>query len=317
MKINYHIIKIIIAVPIAVFIAEWFGLNYSGSAGIIAVLCIQSTRKKSFLIAWHRLAAGLLSIVFSYFIFGYLGYSPLTVGLLLLLFLPTANVLKVSPGIVTSLVILFHFYSDQSVAPANIMNEIYIMVIGIGVALILNLYIPDLDKKIEELKNEIELNYQLIFRRFAEYLSGEIQSLPIRELNELREQLDDGEKWVQDNIENTFSRSAQKQQKYFSMRKVQIDSLDQMLKLIEPLNVPIEQSYKLADVYTDLADTIYPNNTVAYHLDQVEWLKSYFRKGELPETRREFEIRASLFQLLSEIEHYLTIKNRSITEDCA
>ncbi|WP_440895797.1 aromatic acid exporter family protein [Amphibacillus sp. Q70] len=317
MKISYQTFKMIIAVPIAVLIAEWLELNHPGSAGIIAVLCIQSTRKQSFLIAWHRLSAGLLSIVFAYFIFEYLGYHPWTVGLLLLLFIPVAHLLKIAPGIVTSLVVLFHFYGARSVNGAIIINEIAIMAIGIGVALILNLYMPSLDRKLTKLKNDIEANYQLMFRDFSAYLKGEKREIPTRHFTELKTQLYDAEEWVQKNIENTFSRNAYRQQQYFSMRKVQLDSLEQMLRLIQPLEVTVEQSHKIADLFTDLADAIYPNNAVLYHLDQVQWLKGYFAKDQLPKSRQEFEIRAHLFQLLYEIEHYLKIKNRAVTEKCA
>lgn len=317
MKISYHTFKMIIAVPIAVLIAEWLELNYPGSAGIIAVLCIQPTRKRSFLTAWHRVAAGLLSIVFAYFIFGYIGYRPWTVGLLLLLFIPVADLLKISPGIVTSLVVIFHFYSARSVDLSMIINEIAIMVIGIGIALILNLYMPSLDGKLTELKNEIEKNYQLVFRDFSAYLKGEQSEVPTNRIINLRSQLYNAEEWVQRNIENTFSRNAQQQQQYFSMRKIQLDSLERMLQLIQPINVTLKQSHIIAELYSDLADAIYPNNAVTYHLDQVQWLKSYFEKDQLPKSRQEFEIRANLYKLLSEIEHYLLIKNRAVTENCA
>lgn len=317
MKIDYQMLKMIVAVPIAVLIAETLGLNFTGSAGIIAVLCIQPTRKQSFLIAGQRFAAGLLSIIFAYFIFENLGYQPWTVGLLLLIFIPISNFLKIAPGIVTSLVVIFHFYETGTIDQPIIINEIAIMVLGIGVALVLNLYMPSLDKKLSDYKKEIEANYQQIFRQFAGYLKGENKDLPKSRFNELKEQLYRAEEWVGKNIENTFSRQAHRQQDYFSMRKVQLDCLEQMIWLIEPLDIPVKQSHKIADLYNDLADAIYPNNAVTYHLDQVKWLKSFFENDQLPKSRQEFEIRSSLFQLLGEIEHYLQIKNRAVSEKCA
>ena len=317
MKIDYQILKMIVAVPIAVLIAEELGLSFTGSAGIIAVLCIQPTRKQSFLIAGQRFAAGLLSIIFAYFIFENLGHEPWTVGLLLLFFIPISYLLKIAPGIVTSLVVIFHIYRAEAIDQALIINEVAIMALGIGVALILNLYMPSLDKKLSNYKNDIEANYQQMFRHFAAYLKGEKKTLPTSRFKELKEQLYAAEEWVVKNIENTFSRQAHQQQDYFSMRKIQLDCLEQMIRMIEPLDIPVKQSHKIADLYIDLADAIYPNNAVTYHLDQVEWLKSYFEKEELPKTRQEFEIRSSLFQLLGEIEHYLQIKNRAVTENCA
>ena len=222
--------------------------------------------------------------------------------------------LRIAPGIVTSLVVLFHFYSVKDVNQALILNEIAIMGIGMGVALIVNLYMPSLDKKLVQLKSDIETNYQQIFRNYAAFLSGKKKVIIPRRINELNKQLDDAEKWVQRNIENTFSRNAYRHQQYFSMRKIQLDSLEQMFKIIEPLDVTVKQSHRMAELFNDLADAIYPDNAVNYHLDQVSWLKTYFAEETLPKSRGEFEVRASLFQLLAEVEHYLKIKNRSVKE---
>lgn len=317
MKFNYQMLKMILAVPIAVLIAETFNLSFAGSAGIIAVLCIQPTRKQSFLIAGQRFAAGLLSIVFAYFIFEQFGYEPWTVGLLLLIFIPIAQIIKIAPGIVTSLVVIFHFYDLGTINSQIIFNEIAIMILGIGVALVLNLYMPSLDHKLTQYKKEIEANYQQMFRHFASYLRGESKELPIKRYNALKTQIHQAEEWVERSIGNTFGKQAHRHKDYFTMRKVQLDSLEQMIRIIEPLEMTIKQSHKIADLYTDLADAIYPNNAVNYHLDQVKWLKSYFEREQLPTTRQEFEIRANLFQLLFEIEHYLQIKNRAVTENCA
>src|SRR5690625_1173900 len=96
------------------------------------------------------------------------------------------------------------------------------------------------------------------------------------------------------------------------MRPVQFDCFKQMLIIIKPLDVKV--SHQIAQLLHGLADTIYPDNAVSYHLDQVEWLKSYFAKETLPKSREEFEVRASLFQLLAEVEHYLMIKNQTVKE---
>ncbi|MBM7542458.1 aromatic acid exporter family protein [Amphibacillus cookii] len=314
LKIGYRTLKTAIAAPMAVLIAEWLQLDHYGSAGIIAVLCIQPTRKQSFLTAWHRIAAGLLSIVFAYLIFEFIGYHPITIGLLLLLFIPVTNALHIAPGIVTSLVILFHFYGDRAVTWPLIINEVAIMLIGIGSALILNLYMPSLDVKLMKVKREVEANYQLLFRDISAYLKGEKQALTDDLIANTKKHLIAANELVQRDIENTFSQNAYRQQRYFSMREVQLDSLERMLSIIKPLDVTVEQSHKIADLFEDLADAIYPDNAVNYHLQQIKKMRNYFEQDQLPQTRKEFEVRANLFQLLFEVEHYLLIKNRALTD---
>ncbi|WP_067836733.1 aromatic acid exporter family protein [Amphibacillus sediminis] len=314
MKIGYRTLKTALAAPIAVFIAQLLQLEHYGSAGIIAVLCIQPTRKQSFLTAWHRIAAGLLSIVFAYFIFEFIGYSPFTIALLLILFIPITNLLKIAPGIVTSLVILFHFYGDRMVSWELIINEVAIMLIGIGSALIFNLYMPSLDAKLTKIKSEIERLYQASFRNFAAYLRGEESTLPYQMVNAISEHLEEANQLVRRNIENTFSRNAQRQQAYFSMRGVQLETLNRMVDMIKPLEVSLDQSRRIASLFEDLADAIYPDNAAQYYIDQIAQLRETFEHDPLPLTRQEFEIRARLFHILFEIEHYLIIKNQTVTE---
>ena len=314
MQIGYRTLKTAIAAPAAVWIAEMLQLDSYGSAGIIAVLCIQPTRKQSFLTAWHRIAAGLLSMLYAYVIFEWIGYSPLTIGLLLLLFIPVTNKLHITPGIVTSLVILFHFYAARRVDLEIVINESLIMFIGIGVALILNLYMPNLDNKFIEFRKDVEANYQTFFRSVASYLRGESTMVNTAVLEDTKAVLKEADDLVQRDLENSFSKSTSYRRRYFSMRDIQLHSLERMVKVIRPQMVSVKQAKLIADLFDDLADAIYPENPVEYHINYVDELLERFEKQDLPKTREEFEIRADLFQLLNEIDHYLAIKNQTVKD---
>ena len=89
--------------------------------------------------------ACLIGIVFSIVLFEAIGYHPIVIGLLLLFFIPTVVLFKASDGVASSSVIILHFYSAKEVTIDFILNELGIISIGIGVALIANLYMPSLD----------------------------------------------------------------------------------------------------------------------------------------------------------------------------
>lgn len=312
-RIGYRTMKTAIAAPFALWIAELLQLDNYASAGIIAVLCIQPTRKKSLLTAWHRLGAGLVSIGFIFVIFEFIGYHPLSVGILLLTFIPVTIYLKLVPGIVTSLVILFHFYTAGEVTWTLIGNEIAIMTIGIGSALMLNVYMPSLDSKLQNIQKDVEVNYQQIFKALASYLHKEKESLPNEEMSETAKLFKQAEILVMRDVENHFYRDEHAYKDYFIMRTRQFDLLERMMPLISPLKEVTEQSHRIADLFEDLADSIYPDNPVQNHLDTVERLKVQFEQDDLPQTRQEFEIRANLFRLIYEIEQYLIIKHKSMS----
>src|SRR5699024_9288846 len=97
---------------------------------------------------------------------------------------------------------------------------------------------------------------------------------------------------------------------YFSVRNKQLDLLRRMIPLVSKIDHVDLISDEIASFFEALSDAVSPENTATIFLEQLNELRAVFREGELPRTRKEFEIRANLFRLLHEIEDYLTIKSR-------
>ena len=111
----------------------------------------------------HRFLACVLSMVFAFCIFETIGYTPLAISILLLTFIPTAVMLKIQEGIVTSSVIVMHLYSLKQITWLIVGNEIAILTIGISVALLVNMYMPSSENKLKEYQDKIET----ILKRFC------------------------------------------------------------------------------------------------------------------------------------------------------
>ncbi|MCT2537471.1 aromatic acid exporter family protein [Aquibacillus koreensis] len=311
MRIGYRTIKTAIGTPLAIWLAELLQLDHSVSAGIITLLCIQPTRKRSFQSSWHRFGACLLAMLFSTIIFELIGYQPLSIGILLLLFIPTTVKLHLSPGIVTSSVILLHFYTAEQVTLHLFINELLIITIGIGIALLLNLYMPSLETNLKQMQEQVEKNFSIILREIAIYLREGKQTWTGKEITETENLLDKAERTVVRDLENHLLRDRHPFYDYFIMRKKQFDLLKRMLPLVSQMSGLYEQSYKMANLFEELADAIHPGNTAIIHLKTVRSLKQAFEEDDLPKTRQEFETRANLFRLLHEIEQYLILKKNS------
>ena len=67
-------------------------------------------------------------------------------------------------------------------------------------------------------------------------------------------------------------------------------------------------SKMIADLIDEIADAVSSYNTAIVFLAKLEDLQRTFKEMELPKTREEFEIRASLLNFLWELEKYLNIK---------
>ncbi|SFJ23460.1 Uncharacterized membrane protein YgaE, UPF0421/DUF939 family [Halobacillus dabanensis] len=308
MKIGYRTIKTALGTPFAIWIAQMLQLENFASAGILTILCIQITRKRSFLSAWHRFSACLLAMIFSFIFFELIGYNPIAIGLMLFAFIPATVWLKITPGIVTSSVIILHLYGSGAIGWGIVWNEVLLIIVGIGTALLLNLYMPSLENKLNHYRNQVEENFSIVLKEIAKYLREGDNDWTGKELTETADLLEKATSLSYRDVENHLLRSHNHFYHYFHMRTKQFELLERMLPLVSRISTSDVHGFKIADFFDDLADAVHPGNTALIYLRTLKALKEEFRQDPLPETREEFEVRASLFHLLNEIEDYLIIK---------
>lgn len=310
MKIGYRTIKTAIGTPLAVTIAQLIGVTNIMSAGILTILCIQPSRKKSVESAWHRFIACLIAIVFSIVFFETLGYTPFTLAILLTLFIPTTVYLKIEKGIMTSTVITLNLYVLGSIQFSFIKEQIILIVIGIGTGLLMNLYMPSLDDKMKKKQIELEENFQIILTEIARYIRKGNLDWSGKEFAHTGKILDEAMQLVELDKENHLFRDQHSYYNYFTMRNSQFEILENMLPLATRLPEKDDVSTLVANFFLKLADSIQPENTAFIFLAELNELREIFKQKELPQTQEEFETRASLFQLIHELEEYLKLKQK-------
>lgn len=310
MKIGYRTIKTAIATPIAISIAQLFSLTNVASAGILTILCIQPSRKKSVESALQRFLACILAIIFSIVFFELFGYTVYILGILLLVFIPTAVILKVEKGIMTSTVITLNLYAFGTINQGFIFEQLLLIVIGIGVGLLVNLYMPSLDKKLKQKQKDLEDNFQIILKEIALYIREENMDWDGKEIAQAAQIFDEAEDLVERDRENHLLRDQHSFYNYFVMRKKQFDVLQQMLPLVTRLSNKDSISTDIATFFEQLSEAVHPGNTAIIYLEELRNLRQKFSEQKLPETQEEFETRASLYQLLHEMEEYLKLKHK-------
>lgn len=311
MKIGYRTIKTAIATPIAISIAQLIGITNVVSAGVLTILCIQPSRKKSVESALHRFFACILAIIFAIVLFELLGYYPLVLGLLLIIFIPITVLLKIEKGILTSTVITLNIYAMQSVSVHFIYEQILLITIGIGIGLLVNLYMPSLDKQLKAKQAQIESNFQIILHEIALYIREENMDWDGKEITKVERIFEDLEKLVERDRENHLLSDNRSFERYFRMREKQFILLQQMLPLVTRLpkkDDPV--SGRIADFFEGLSESIHPGNTAIIFLDELAEVRKKFDEESLPKSQEEFETRASLLQLLYDIEEYLILKSK-------
>ncbi len=308
LKIGYRTVKTAVGAAAAISIAQFFGLNYFSSAGIITILCVQNSKKRSLQAAYDRFIACMLAICFSFIFFETIAYHPVVIGFLLLVFIPLSVRFKVSEGIVTSSVIILHLYTSKNITLGIIFNEIALIAIGIGVALLVNLYMPSLDAKLKQYQVEIEENFRTIFQEMVSYLRTNESRWVGEEIIETDRLLEEAKSLAFRDVQNHFLRTQDYYYHYFKTREKQFEIIERILPMVTSIDLLVTQRYMIADFLEELSEAIHPGNTAQHYLNRLGDLQNQFKEEPLPTSRDEFEARAQLFQLLKEIEQYLLIK---------
>lgn len=308
-RIGYRTIKTAVGTAISILIAQQLGLDNFASAGILTILCIKATKRKSLRTAWDRFLACVLAIPFSGIFFEGIAYHPLVIGVMLFFFIPTIVMLKAKDGVVTSSVIILHIYMAHEISMDIFLNEMGVITTGIGVALLLNLYMPSVDTKLKNYQIRIEGSFKSIFTEIVHYLRAGDNSWDGKEITECVQLLDEAKNLAILDLENHFLREENLYFHYFKMREKQFEIIERVLSIVTSITGTVEQGNMVADFLETLSGNIHPGNTAYIHLEKLRVMKREFEEMELPKTRQEFETRAALLQLVNEMNDYLIIKS--------
>lgn len=309
--IGIKTIKMGVGGTVAILLAELLKLEYASSAGIIAILSIQSTRKESVEIALRRLYAATIALAIGSMIFTCLGYHAVSFGIYLILFIPTAARCKVTEGIVPASVLVTHLLGKGQVSVALLMNEAALMLVGILTALLINIYMPSLEKHLLMEKQEIEDRMFLILSRMCQVLRGEEKELKVKEdLSELESALVRGRKKAYQYRNNSLMSEKSLYEKYFEMRYSQYQVLLYSVKHFERFYKLPVQAQKVAVLTEEAALTVRGKKRVEQAMATLAEVRHTFQEDKLPSSRNEFENRAMLYQFLTDIEQFLYVKQQ-------
>ena len=315
MKYIYNLaFKMAISATIALIIGNILGLQYATVGAVIAILSIQDTRKKALIISYKRIVACSMGILLSVILYSLLGNRALIFGLFLIILIPLTSRLKVQEGMVPSVVLSTHFLVANNITIALIFNEILLMIIGIGVAAIANIFMPSLEDKFKDDKEWIEEHYRIIISKMAKSLITHTVDIDEQKLiNEVEKRLYESKETAYKIVNNHFFKSSSYYTDYINMRINQFDTIKRMRLHFQRFNIPVEQMNVMSDFTLCVAENIREMNDCKSLLRDLDILRSEFKKMELPKTRDEFESRAQLLQFLNDMEEFLLIKRNFFT----
>ncbi len=311
-KIGYRTLKTAVGASIAMLIAMFLDLDYYSSAFILTVLCIQPTKRKSIRAVYSRIIASILGVGFAFLFFEGIAYHPLVFGLILLFFIPTLVSLRFQDGFVSSVVILLHLFDAKNLSMSLLWNEAQLMAVGFGVALLVNTYMPSIEKDLKEYRLNLESLYSKIFHEIAVYLRNGDSDWDGKELVEASEIIEKGKALAYQDVENHLNRRQNLHYVYFDMREQQFEIIERILPKITSLPVYISHSQIVGDFMEELADHVHSGNTANLFISKLDDVKEEFSKMPLPKDHENFLAMAALYQFIEEMEQYLRIKRNFV-----
>ena len=211
------------------------------------------------------------------------------------------------------MVVVLHVYAVENANSAMFLNELYIIFIGMGIALLVNSFMPNFKQDIEIFKKEIEQKFEIILFEFAAHLRDSERNWDGKEILEVEDLINQSKSIGIQDVENHLLRKQNKDYYYLEMREDQLELLKHMMKIVaifSSSNLDVKQKEMLAEFLENLSKNVHSGDTTDISLNELEELNALIRKMDLPRTREEFEIRANLFYLTFEVKNYLNIKKK-------
>lgn len=314
-KILLLALKIGVGASLAYYIAEALQLQYSSSAGIIALLTLQTTKWETVKLSIRR--------VFTYLItFGLCGMLcvlfPTTwiqYGIYLFVLVFATELLGWRSVVSVNAVIGAHLISANDFSYEFLMNELLLVIIGIAVAIVLNLFhLNDAHESgIIKAMRHVEHQMKEILQEMSGYLYYQQIGKPVwDDITELKEHLTEYLDSAHEFQNNTFVSHPEYYIKYFRMRQQQCETLQNMHSQLRKIRTMPEEAHIVSDFISEMAEHVTEMNDPQALIEKLQATIDHIGDGKLPATRDEFENKALLYHMLMDLEEFLLFKKRFI-----
>lgn len=315
-KIGLLAVKIAIGGSLAYYLAEQLGLKYASSAGTICLLTLQTTKWETLKLSFRRLFSFFVTFAVCFVLCILIPVSWFDYGIYLFLLVFCCEMVGWRSVISVNAVMAAHLFIERDFSYSFMKNELLLVVIGVSIAIILNLFHINRHHEAELVKNMrfVEERMRQILREMAGYLRNQSMGKEVwKDIADLRTELFHMVDVAQEYQNNTFVFHPEYYVNYFEMRKTQCIVLHNLHSEMSRLRNITKQAETVAIYMEDLADCVNEKNDPQVQIDQLESILTEMKNQPLPETRDEFESRAMLYHVLMDVEDLLLLKKRFIS----
>ena len=309
--------KIGIGASVAIYIAELLNLQYATSAGIITLLTLTTTRWGTFRLSLQRLLTYVVSVGICWIIFSIIPSMWIEYGIFLFLVVLMTEWLGWRSTLSVNAVIGTHFLTTQDFSLGFAINEFLLVVIGITIAIILNLFHINSTHENGIIKSMRHVEHEM--KKILEEVSGYLiqQSTGDHAWDDvvrLEKELEEYVELASEYHPNTFQTHQDYYVAYFEMRMKQCGALHNLHSEMRRMRQMPKQAHVVADFIMNISQYVTEMNDPKKQIEELENTLEHLRNEPLPETHEEFENRAELYHVLMDLEEFLLYKKRFVEE---
>lgn len=301
--------KMAVAAIGAVLAALALKLDFSVSAGIVAILSIQPTKKETIRTGLSRFYAFVSALFISFFCYKIFGFSNTAFFVYMGFFIVICQIFGWYSAIAMDSVLISHFILFGKMGFYELRNEILLFAIGVGFGVLMNLFLKKNVPYIERLKKEADRQIKYILHKmsrrilepWAEPCDGKYFEL-------LDKAIFEAQNAAMENYNNQLGKKDVFDGEYISMRKEQRDVLLEIYKSLIDIKTVPSTAALVSDFFEKVSVEYETKNDVRTLLKELQEIRASMKEKPLPENRAEFEDRAMLFVILKRMEEFLAIK---------
>ena len=302
-------VKTALAALLSIIVSQELSLDFAAAAGIIAILNIFETRKSTIEGGLKRTLSAVIALVIGGLLFEYYGYNTWVFGLYLLIFVPISFLLKIELGLGPSSVIVTHLLAFGEINSGIILNEMALVFIGTGFAMLTNFYAPNRQDELNEIIKNIDEDMKYVLKLFGTSL---IRNFDVEDYEHKISELEgdikrainlailDSENYIENSNDLLYR---------LQLRAREIDLLEYMYYDLKTITVEYSDGDYIADLFTKASKYLTEGGNIAKVKKRIEYLKNHFHMMKLPETHEEFAIRSAIFQVFKSLDEFIDISD--------
>lgn len=307
----------------AMFAASALHLEFAASAGMVTLLTILTTRWETLKLSAARILTFFLAVVLCWIIFSQISRAGAAFGVFVFFLIIVSEWIGWRVTASVNAVIGTHFLATRDFSLHFIVNEFLIVMIGILIAVIVNLFQNNgrQKEKIMDGIRCVEADFRDILKELAKDLSrkspsekGQCTDNVWVKLDLLEQRLKDYQEQARIYQYNTFQSHTSYYSLYFEMRSKQCSALQSLHSELDKIREMPKQADIIAGFIRYLMEHVREMNDPVKQLWRLEELFEDMKRQELPRTREEFESRAVLYHILMDLEEFIQYKHQFVEQ---